>query len=86
MNKYGAQLKAHWERHLTSRYNELKDKESFFSKWGEEIEGRVDQLTETIAGDDPPLESYLSKMGRLGEARLTAESEVLREVLLTQES
>lgn len=81
MNKYGAIAKKHWEKHLPSRYAELTDKESFFSNLGEEISTRVDALSQSIAGDDPPHESYLEKVGRLNEAQLTAESDALREML-----
>lgn len=81
MNKYGAIAKKHWERHLPSQYEQLTDKESFFSNLGEEISNQVDELSQSIAGDDPPGESYLDKVGRLNEAQLTAESDILREML-----
>lgn len=86
MNKYGAIAKKHWESHLPSRYNELTDKEGFFSSLAEEISNRVDELSQSIAGDDPPNETYLSKLGRLGEAQLTAESEALAELLPVPEN
>ncbi len=35
-----------------------------------------------LAGDDPPAEAYLAKVGRLNMARLQAEEIVLREQIL----
>jgi hypothetical protein len=81
MNAYGAQAKAHWAKHLPKSYTEIADKESFFTQKGEEIEDRVDELSQAIAGDDPPGEGYLDKLGRLNEARLTAEHDALLEML-----
>jgi hypothetical protein len=81
MNKYGAQARAHWEKHLPKSYRKIADAESFFSQLGEVIEDRVDELSQAIAGDDPPQESYLQKVGRLNEARTTAESDALKEML-----
>jgi hypothetical protein len=39
---------------------------------------RVDELTDDLAGDDPPGEGYLAKAGRLTSARCQAE-EVIRQ-------
>jgi hypothetical protein len=79
MNKYGAQAKNHWMKHLPHRYEALKDPESYFSTLGEEIEDEVDQLSEILAGNDPPNEMYLDKVGRLNEARMSAEAQVMQE-------
>lgn len=86
MNKYGAIAHAHWQKYLPAQYSRLSDPQSFFEDKGQEIEARVEELSQAIAGDDPPGESYLAKAGRLKEAQLTAESEALKELLPVPES
>ncbi len=81
MNHYGATARRHWQRHLAEQYAQIPDPESDFTRLGEEIAQMVDQRADQIAGDDPAGEDYLTKAGRLKEARLTAEDEVLREML-----
>jgi hypothetical protein len=51
---------------------------------GEEIQTRVDELSRAIAGEDPPDEAFLAKVGRLNMARMDAEAEVLRELALLE--
>lgn len=82
MNRYGSQAQKHWKRWLPSRYARLEDPDSFFSKLGDEIEMRVEELSTAAAGDDPAGETYLQKLGRLNMARLNAESEALQELAL----
>jgi len=86
MNHYGVTAKRHWERWLPARYAAIQDPDSFFSTLGEEVAYRIADLTLDLAGDDPPEEDYLIKVGRLNMARLQAEEIVLREqVLLSPE-
>jgi hypothetical protein len=68
-------------KYLPTRFAAIKNPESFFSDLGDLIEERVEELRDVIAGDDPPAETYLNKLGRLNEATQSAESEVLREML-----
>lgn len=82
MNSYGATAKKHWERWLPERYSQLEDPTGCFTKLGEEILERVTELSLAIAGDDPPGEEYLSKVGRLNMAKFDAEAQVLREMAL----
>jgi hypothetical protein len=51
----------------------------FFSTLGEEAARQIADLALELAGDDPPREDYLVKVGRLNMARLQAEEIVLRE-------
>ena len=83
-NQYGTRAKQHWQKHLPERFRQLEDPDSFFSTLGEEIAERVQTLAEELAGDDPPGESYLDKLGRLNMARRDAESEILREMALLE--
>ena len=50
--------------------------------WASEAEQRITALAWELAGDDPPGEGYLDKVGRLGEARHRAEQIVLDEMIL----
>ena len=87
MNKYGAMAERHWRRWLPSRVAAMDDPTSFFSELGERVSERIEDLTMELAGDDPPGELYLDKVGRLNMARLRAEEMVLPEtVLLPPES
>jgi hypothetical protein len=86
MNHYGATAQRHWERWLPERYATIEDPDSFFSTLGEEVARQIADLALDLAGDDPPGEGYLVKVGRLNMARLQAEEIVLREqVLLSPE-
>lgn len=86
MNQYGALARRHWSRWLPSRVEAMDDPNSFFSSLGDEVATEIEALTPALAGDDPPEEDYLTKLGRLRMARLQAEERVLAErVLLAPE-
>lgn len=80
MQRYAAIARDHWRQWLPARFNAIKDPETFFAALGEEIEQRVEELSQALAGDDPPGEQYLEKVGRLQMARANAESQALREM------
>jgi len=82
MNHYGMTAQRHWQRWLPTRYAAIQDPDSFFSTLGEQVANRIADLTLDLAGDDPPAEDYLVKVGRLNMARLQAEEIVLREQVL----
>jgi len=44
----------------------------------------VEVLAQALAGEDLPGEGYLDKLGRLQMARVTAESQALRELALLE--
>ncbi|MEJ3743141.1 hypothetical protein WEI85_07630 [Actinomycetes bacterium KLBMP 9797] len=81
MNQYGAQARRHWQTHLPRRYAQIEDPETYFTDLGEQIAQQIQDKARAIAGPDPEQETYLDKVGRLNMARLTAESDVLRETL-----
>jgi hypothetical protein len=81
MSKYGTMARRHWQQHLPSQHQQIEDPEVFFTTLGEQIQTAVEQRTDLIAGEDPPGETFLDKLGRLNEAKLSAEGEVLREML-----
>jgi hypothetical protein len=82
MNRYGRIAEAHWRRWLPTRYSEISDPSNFFTTLGQEVEEQVETLSLEIAGDDPPGEGYLDKVGRLNMARQQAEEMVLTEQVL----
>lgn len=81
-NPYTARAEKHWRQNLPRRYATLSDPETFFAQLGQQVEEQIEALAEQLAGQDPPGETYLEKVGRLTEARATAESTVLRELVL----
>ncbi|WP_238323877.1 hypothetical protein [Salinispora pacifica] len=81
MNQYAAQAMSHWRSHLPNRYRQIEDPDEFFTELGEQIAQQIEELSRTLAGPDPEQETYLSKVGRLNNARLSAEGQVLREML-----
>ena len=82
MNQYAAMAERHWRRCRPSRVAEMDDPGSFFSNLGEEVAAQIEDLTADLAGDDPPGETFMEKVGRLNMARLRAEEIVLRETVL----
>ena len=84
MNHYGTMAQRHWQRWLPERYAAIQDPDSFFSTLGEEVAQQIGDLSLDLAGDDPPGEGYLEKLGRLNMARLQAEEIVLKERVLLE--
>lgn len=82
MNHYSTTAQRHWERWLPERYAAIQDPGSFFSILGEEVARQIADLALDLAGDDPPGEDYLVKVGRLNMARVQAEEIVLPEQVL----
>ncbi len=82
MNQYGLRARDHWARWLPRRYAQIQDPDSFFASLGEQAAEQIADLMMDLAGDDPPGEEYLVKMGRLGMARLRAEEIVLNDLIL----
>lgn len=82
MNQYAAMAERHWRRWLPSRVAAMDDPSSFFSDLGEDAAEQIEDLTAELAGDDPPGETYMEKVGRLNMARLRAEELVLPETVL----
>src|SRR5262249_40369153 len=82
MNQYAAMAQRHWRRWLPSRVAARDDPSSFFSNLGDEVAAQIQDLTADLAGDDPPGETFMEKVGRLNMARLRAEEMVLPERVL----
>jgi len=84
VNQYATLARNHWRHHLPTRYAQLSEPETYFSQLGEQVEEQIEALAEALAGQDLANETYLQKVGRLTEARATAESTVLRELVLLE--
>jgi len=84
MNHYGAMARRHWARWLPGRYATISDPERFFAELGMRASDRIAELADGFAGDQPPGEGYLERVGRLGQARRQAEEIVLHEMVLLE--
>jgi hypothetical protein len=82
MNRYATQAMRHWQQTDPARYQQIPDPETFFTELGERVESEIQALATAIAGPDRPGETYMEKVGRLNMARLDAESDILREMVL----
>jgi len=80
MNRYGQMALERMEQFQPEVLAGIKDRDSYFSSLGEDLESQITELAERIVGPDRPGEEYLTKLARLREARLTAESEIMRQV------
>ena len=84
MNRYGRLAQQHWAKWRPNQLRQIEDPETFFTDLGQEVETQIEALEISLAGDDPGGEDYLQKVGRLRMARATAESQVLREMVLLE--
>jgi len=84
MNRYGRLAQQHWAKWRPNQLSQIPDPETFFTDLGAEVETQIEALEIALAGEDPGGEDYLQKVGRLRNARITAESQVLREMVLLE--
>jgi hypothetical protein len=82
MNRYGAMALKHWQTYLPNRYATIEDPNSFFSTLGDQAAQEITDRARELAGPDPAGEEYLDKLGRLNNARMRAEEELLPELVL----
>ena len=84
MNEYGRNARTYWQIHLPRRFSAIPapERTAFFTDLGEQAANQIADLSADLAGDDPPQESYLSKVGRLNAARQQAQETVLAELIL----
>ena len=86
MNHYGEMARQHWEQYRPNEYQAMVDKDQFFTDLGEQISAWITELTPDFEGTPPPGETFTDKIGRLNFARLTAQEQVLREMLPQSEA
>lgn len=82
MNRFGQMAMTHWRRFAPTRYGRILDPTAFFTRLGIEVEQEISAMTEQILGSTPSTEDYLRNLARYTEARRTAESEIVREMVL----
>jgi hypothetical protein len=82
MNQYAAQAQRHWQTFLPRRYATLSDPSSYFSTLGQQAAEQIEDRTRQLAGPDQPGEGYLDKLGRLNNAKMRAEEEILPQLIL----
>lgn len=81
MNRYGLMAQRHWQQTDPARYSLIPSPQAFFTSLGEEVESRIQELSDEIAGPDRPNEEYLAKVQRLTAARMQAEELALAELV-----
>jgi len=84
MNHYGEIAQHHWAKWLPHQNAAIEDPDSFFSDLGNRASDKIAELAGQFAGDSPPGEEYLDRVGRLGQARRQAEEIVLAEMILLE--
>lgn len=82
--KYARMAEQHWRRWRPTQVAQMPDPSSFFSELGAQAASQINDLTFDLAGDDPPDETYMRKLGRLQMARIRAEEMVLPELILVE--
>src|SRR5690625_5006435 len=85
MNRYGRAARDHWTRVDPDRVSTMDDPEMFFRDLGEQVESRVQELTDYLTGPDGPSKTYLETVGRLNIARLQAEEAAMTELVWLSE-
>jgi hypothetical protein len=82
MNHYGALALKHWQRERPAELAAIEDPDRFFTELGERVAAEIDRRSQALEG--PMSEDFLANLGMLNEARATAESDVLRELVFTE--
>lgn len=80
MSRYEQLVRRRWELRAPAATSRIEDPQTFFSTLVVQVNDRVLQLADELAGPDPAGESYLEKVGRLNAARAQAEEIALSEV------
>jgi hypothetical protein len=83
MNQYGAMALRHWRSTRAAELATIADPQRFFTQLGEQVAAEIRRRSDTLTDPATLSEDFLTNLGRLNEARLTAESEVLREMIFT---
>jgi hypothetical protein len=83
VNRYGRTAMAYYQTYLPGRLAQIPPDqvEEFFSQLGRQVEEQIQVQIPGLAGPDSEQEDYLSKVGRLTNARMRAEELVLSEMV-----
>ncbi|MFV0535682.1 MAG: hypothetical protein ACK5MR_18840 [Cumulibacter sp.] len=82
MNKYGHMAMKHWRQWRPNAFGTIQNPEDFFSTLGQEAEDQIDQIQAQILAANPPSSDQLTRAAQWQSARFSAESQVVREMLL----
>jgi hypothetical protein len=82
MNHYGELALRHWQNARPQELATIEDQERFFTDLGEQVQNEILRRAQEL--ESPMGEDYLANLGMLNEARATAESDVLREMVFTE--
>lgn len=84
MGRLAEMAKRHYQEHLPTRYAAIPAtaRPAFFQQIEEEAEEQIDVLADSLAGEDPPGETFEDHRARLTVARQLAEHQVIRETVL----
>jgi len=82
-SRYVSLARRYWETYLPSRVAAIPqtDRTEFFRSLGRQVAREVEELTPSLAGQDPDNEQYLEKVGRLRNAEMRAEEQALAELV-----
>ena len=85
MNRYGAQALRHWRQSRPQDLAALPDPQRYFTQLGMDVEQAIQTLERELAGPAPAQETYLQRLQRLNMARVTAEGQILRQMVLLEQ-
>jgi hypothetical protein len=80
--RLAAMAEKHYREFLPEAVATLDDPTEFFLRLGADAQTEIETLAEALRGPDPTDEPFAEKMARYNVARQTAESEVIREMVL----
>ena len=80
-DRYARLAQQHMANYLPSRYRQIDDPESYFTRLSQEIATQVAALETTLAAAEPVSEDYLIRVGQLRAARMQAEEIVFSDLI-----
>ena len=82
MNRYGAMAKSHWQEWMPGRYRRLEDPDRYFEQLGEWAQIEIEALVTAMLATEPADLTEQQKPGWRAMARLNAEDQIIRELIL----
>jgi hypothetical protein len=82
MNRYGAMAKHHWMEWMPSRYRRLENPDEYFDQLGADAQHELETLVEAMLTTEPADLPDKDREGWRAMARLNAEEQIVREMIL----
>ncbi len=79
---YAAQAQAYWSRWRPGELATLTDPAAFFAGLGHQAARQIDQLADSLAGQDLPGKDDLASLRPIPRTEVAAQTQLLRELLL----